>query len=198
MKKLLITSLLSLTAVAAFGQGTVFFGNDSATLTSPPDRLIRFTGTAAPAVGTNLQVQLYFGAAAAASSSLTAVSSTAGRLRASTTTAPGVWSGGGDRTLGAMGFGTAVTLQVRVWDINFGATYEAAAANPANTGFIGASLPFAYQIPATAANPASDFFMTGFTGFTIAPAGVIVPEPGTIALAGLGAASLLVLRRKKH
>lgn len=197
MKKLLITSLLSLTAVAAFGQGTVFFGNDSATLTSPPDRLIRFASTAAPAVGTNLQVQLYYGAAGTLSGALTAVSSTPGRLRASTTTAPGVWSGGGDRTLGSLAFGTAATLQVRVWDINFGATFEAAAANPNNNGFIGVSAPFTYQIPATAANPASDFFMVNFTGFSIAPA-TVVPEPGTLALAGFGAASLLVLRRRKH
>jgi hypothetical protein len=193
MKKVLITSILSLTAVVAFGQGTVFFANDSATLTSPPDRLIRFASNLAPATGTNIQVQLYFGAAASAEGALVPVTSAPARLRAATTTIPGTWSAGGDRTLGNFGFGTAVTLQVRAWDINFGSTYEAAAANPANTGLIGKSALFAYQIPATPADPVANFFMSNFQSFTVAQ----IPEPSTFALAGLGAAALVIFRRRK-
>lgn len=193
MKKVLITSILSLTAVVAFGQGTVFFANDSGTLTSPPDRLIRFQSTGLPATGTNIQVQLYFGAAASAESALVPVTSAPARLRAATTTIPGTWSAGGDRTLGNFGFGTAVTLQVRAWDINFGSTYEAAFANPANTGLIGKSGLFTYQIPATPANPFSDFIMANFQTFTVAA----IPEPSTFALAGLGAAALVIFRRRK-
>jgi hypothetical protein len=193
MKKVLITSLMSIAATVAFGQGTVFFANDSATLTSPPDRLIRFETSNLPAVGTNIQVQLYVGAAGANSSSLTPIAAAPGRLRASTTTIPGVWSGGGDRTLTGFNFGQAVTLQVRAWDIAFGSTYEAALANPANAGLIGASSTFAYQIPATPSNPVGDFFMVNFTGFTVAA----IPEPSTFALAGLGAAALLIFRRRK-
>jgi hypothetical protein len=197
MKKLLITSILSVTAAVAFGQGTVFFANDSATLTSPPDRLIRLASTGLPATGTNIQVQLYYGAVGAGSASLTAVTSAPARLRGSTTSIPGVWaSPSGDRTLGSLPFGAAAVLQVRAWDINFGATYEAAAANAQNTGLIGVSTTFAYQIPATPSNPVGDFFMVNFTGFNIAPAGVIVPEPATFALVGVGAV-LLALRRRK-
>jgi hypothetical protein len=193
MKKLLITSIMSLTAAVAFGQGTVFFANDSATLTSPPDRLIRFEGSNLPATGTNLQVQLYYGATTASAGSLQPLSSAAARLRASTTTIPGVWSGGGDRTLTGFNFGQQVTLQVRVWDIADGSTFENAIANPARQGFSGVSTPFLYNIPATASDPVPNFFMSNFSGFTIVP----VPEPSTFALAGLGAAALLIFRRRK-
>ena len=197
MKKLLITSILSVTAAVAFGQGTVFFANDSATLSSPPDRLIRFAATGQAATGTNIQVQLYYGAVGANSASLTAVTSAPARLRGSTTSIPGVWaSPSGDRTLGNLPFGAAAVLQVRAWDIADGSTYENAVANPNHSGLIGVSTTFAYQIPATSGAPPDQFFMVNFTGFNIAPSGVIIPEPATFALVGVGAV-LLALRRRK-
>jgi hypothetical protein len=95
--------------------------------------------------------------------------------------------------LGNFGFGTVVALQVRAWDIVYGATFEAALANPANPGSIGRSAMFTYQIPATAADPVANFFMNGFQGFYIGA----IPEPSTFALAGLGAAALVIFRRRK-
>src|SRR5438046_373653 len=106
MKKVDVSILMALTAMTAFSQGTVFFANDSVSLPSPPDRLIRFSlfspptanpyGTnLAPAVGTNYQVQLYFGASTAAESSLTPVTATPARLRPTTTSSPGVWANQG-------------------------------------------------------------------------------------------------------
>jgi hypothetical protein len=181
--------------VVAFGQGTVFFVNDSVTLSSPPDRLIRFGWNSAPATGTNIQVQLYYGASTAGEGALVPVTSAPARLRASTTSIPGTWAAGGDRTLGNFGFGTLVTLQVRAWDINLGATYEAAFANPrvdAGSIGIGKSLPFTYQIPATAADPFANFLMSNFQSFTFG-----IPEPSTFALAGLGTAALVIFRRRK-
>lgn len=38
---------------------------------------------------------------------------------------------------------------------------------------------------------------TTFPGMTLTPVGTIVPEPSTFALAGLGAAAMLILRRRK-
>jgi len=181
---------MSFTAAVAFGQGTVFFANDAVTLPSPPDRLIRFAENLAPATGTNIQVQLYVGADAG---SLNPISAAPGRLRASTTTIPGVWSGGGDRTLTGFNFGQQVFLQVRAWDINDGATFEAASLNVNRQGYLGTSTPFLYQIPTSASSPPPEFFMVNFSGFNIVP----IPEPSTFALAGLGAAALLIFRRRK-
>jgi hypothetical protein len=201
MKKLILTTITSLAAVAAFAQGTVNFLNDSVTLTSPPDRLIRFLKANTPgnvfgtdgaaAVGTNFFVQLYFGSTTSAnSSSLTAVTSAPAKLRGSTTLSPGVWGSGGFRTLDGFAFGSGdVLLQVRVWDI--GAQGNA----DWNTSLVrGASQVFAYTLPSSSGAPGGDFIMKNFAGV----AGVdVVPEPTSLALAGLGAAALLVLRRKK-
>lgn len=189
---------MSVAAVAAFAQGTVNFLNDSVTLSSPPDRLIRFgpgvplAGT--PAFGTNIQVQLYYGASTALEGSLIAVSTAPARLRASTSLAIGTWSSGGFRTLSGFDFGAGtVNLQVRVWDINDGATWELARQNPAAAGLYGQSEIFQYLIPASSGAPGGDFAMKGFSTFNIIP----VPEPSSFALAGLGAAALLIFRRRK-
>src|SRR5881628_2338053 len=101
MKKAALLFLALAAAANASAQGTVIFANDSGTLISPPDRLIRFAsadtpgnpfGTnGAPAVGTNFLVQLYYGASTGSEASLLPVSSAPARLRASTTAFPGVW-----------------------------------------------------------------------------------------------------------
>lgn len=191
MKKTILTTLMSVAAVACYAQGVVNFANDSGALTSPPDRLVRFASSGLPATGTNLQVQLYYGASTATANSLIPVSNNPARLRASTTSAPGTWSAGGGRTLTGFDTGSTALLQVRVWDLNFGATYEAAFANPLNTGLIGVSQPFTFLVPA--ATDVVNQAMSGFQGFTIAA----IPEPATFALAGLGAAALLIFRRRK-
>src|SRR5262245_10431863 len=126
--------LLLLVTYSVCGQGTVFFANDSTTLSFPPDRLIRYStcGDDPPAVGTNWLVQLYYGASTASENQLVAVSSAPARLRASTTTIPGVWSGGGFRTLDGFPFGFGyVKLQVRIWDVSCGGTWEQSFGNPA-------------------------------------------------------------------
>jgi len=198
MKKVILTSLMSVAAIAAFAQGTVNFDNGTATLSSPPDRMVRFLLATTPGnpygsnnaigVGTNFQVQLYYGSSTAAEGSLTPVPVDApATLRASTSTTLG-WRLGGTRTLVGFVAGDTVELQVRVWDIAFGSTYEAAGAN----GTQGKSAIFLYTIPT--GNPApSAFSMANFTGFTINA----VPEPASFAMVGLGAAALLIFRRRK-
>jgi hypothetical protein len=201
MKKLILTTLMTVAAAGAFAQGTVNFLNDTVTLSTPPDRFIRF-GTAqgalagTPAFGTNIQVQLYYGASTAPENALIAVTTAPARLRASTSTATGTWSAGGFRTLTGFDFGAGtVNLQLRAWDINLGATYELAAQNPLfQQSLSGKSSVFAYLIPASSGAPGGDFVMKNFTSFAV---DAIIPEPSTFALAGLGAAALLIFRRRK-
>jgi hypothetical protein len=101
-----------------------------------------------------------------------------------------MWSGGGFRTLQGFDFGSGtVNLQVRVWDITFGATYDQAfLSGPGNTG---KSAMFQYLIPASSSAPGGDFVMKNFSTFCIC-----IPEPSTAALAGLGVVALLLRRRK--
>jgi len=121
----------------------------------------------------------------------TAVGATA-NFRASSTTQPGTWSGA-SRTLTGLAPGTAVDLVVKVWDVAAGSYAAAQAGN--NLGF-GKSAVFSYTQPVNVLLP-SDTFMTGFGGFSITQNTTpIVPEPSTFALAALGVAGLVFLRRK--
>jgi len=191
----MLFSLFGLTRV--FGQGTVDFRNDTAVLTSPPDRLIRFfLGSDpynpygwdnAPAVGTNFMVQLYYGASTASQNTLVAVTNSPATLRGSTSSQAGTWRLGGLRTLSGFGFGSLVQLQVRLWDINFGATYEQALQS--GVGLVAGSQPFLYTIPQSPSSSSQEFLMSNFQGFKIGnfdlPPGPYVyngPEDLTVAV----------------
>jgi hypothetical protein len=95
------------------------------------------------------------------------------------------------------------------WSANLGSTWGAVQSQLASgwtsTGFFGVSaLGNAYAGGANSLNAVNLFGVTagapggltsGFTLFSVAPS--VVPEPGTMALAALGGASLLLFRRRK-
>jgi hypothetical protein len=84
-------------------------------------------------------------------------------------------------------------LVVRAWDSSF-ASYDAAIA--AN-GIAGTSASFTYKNALSSPPATTDTYMANFSGFSIGnTGGPIIPEPTTIALAGLGVAGLLFFRRK--
>jgi hypothetical protein len=120
----------------------------------------------------------------------TAVGATA-NFRAASTSSPGTWSGA-SRTLTGVAPATAVNLVVKVWD-NSVASYEAASAGQ-NLGF-GKSAVFSYTQPDPVLLP-SDTWMSNFAGFSITQSTGVIPEPSTVALAALGVAGLVFLRRK--
>jgi len=198
MKKLLLSGILAIATASAFAQGTVNFNNNgiqagAGGVGNDPSRLVYFGTSATKTPLTlgngNYVAQLWFGAAGANESALAAVSGAPTAFRAATTSLPGTWASGGTKTLAGFAEGVAVSLQVRVWDLNKGADW-AAAGGPNSALFTGKSAIFSYTVP-TAGSPPAAYLMTGFQGFSVA-----VPEPSTILLGVLGAGALLLRRRK--
>jgi len=193
MKKLLLTLSLVVATVTGFAQGTVTFANNVAfgTPAGGPfnDRLVHDMA-GAPLVGVNWVAQLWYAnGAGVAEGSLASLGGTQA-FRAVGTTLPGTWStaGGTSRTLTATAESQTATLQVRVWD---GALFANYAAALAGGGVYGKSPTFNYTVPPSSPPPgASAFFMEGLQGFQL------VPEPSVIALGVLGAAALLLRRRR--
>ena len=182
MKKLLLMAGLLATTSAAFAQGTLVFANLAGGVNAPITNSAggRIIGGAA---GPNFVADLFFSTTLTSSSDqLTA----AGFNQAfSTTTAGGGgYFLGGTKTL--TGTTGAIEAQVRVWDLSKGATYAAALANNGEVGHSGL-FTFSLTIPPSAPAP-----MVGLTGFH-----TVIPEPSTFALAGLGAAALVIFRRRK-
>lgn len=207
MKKLIAIAVLGLAAVTSWAQGTVDFRNGGITFKTTANRYVYFSavgpgagtpipGSADPSrvVGTSYVAGLWYVKGADQGGQITTARAV-GRtftFRPATTAAAnqGTWilAAGSTSifTFDDIAAGGAATLQVRAWDSGKYATFEAALA--ANE--YGASAPFNYTVPA--AGSASDaYYMDGLRAFAI------VPEPSTIALGILGAASLLLLRRRK-
>jgi len=181
MKKLVITLALVGACVSAFAQGTVNFANVGVGVNAPV-----YLGSLAGAklAGTAYLAQLFAGPAGSTEAALLPVGATANFL----TGAQSGYFTGGARTIDGVAGGTAAVLQVRAWDAASGATWAAASANPA--AFLGRSglLNITLAVP-----PATPPNLAGLQSFFIAQ----VPEPTTMALAGMGAAALLIFRRRR-
>jgi hypothetical protein len=90
--------------------------------------------------------------------------------------------------LGTVG-GNTYTLYAVAWNSIYATPQEAAA----NGSAIGWSNPFQYASGNGPLSTPLGFSGSGMTAFGVSP----VPEPTTFALAGLGAAALLIFRRRK-
>jgi hypothetical protein len=212
MKKLLTTTAAALLTVAAFGQGVVNFSNASSTPGWANPALDRYAHWKAdialfnPALqpggvvasnsgGLNLgslRAALYYAASTDFDPNFVGYVQAAGGLatfKTSTSATAGSWFGG-NRTLDSIGLGTTANLVVLVWDSSLTTDPLSAAARG---GLFGASAVFQYTPPTNPQAQPSDFLMTGLTGFSVGA----VPEPTTLALAGLGAAALIIARRRK-
>lgn len=200
MKRTLLTLALAVVSVAAFAQGKVNMVNDATRLvyftsTLAPDAAL--SGHEAPAVlpsGRQLLVDLYGG-------------TTAGSMvLQSTTTLAGGLFGPNNFISPNMAGGVVGFWQIQVRE----AAFPTEAASSAAGGYAGHSVIFqgksgsslAYNsiLSPLANNFASTWaagtFDLGGGNFGAIPIG-LVPEPSSMALAGLGAASLLLFRRRK-
>lgn len=124
---------------------------------------------------------------------------TAGRFASSSPNADG------STTVQGLSAGTTANFVVLAWSSNIGSTlasFESWLASPnlvaGQTYYIGESAVGSQTAGNGGSIPNPGLFGTvspGISGFTLGL--VTVPEPGTMALAALGGASLLLFRRKK-
>lgn len=212
MKKLITISLIAASAVGAMAQGSLNFGNNlgasvfRAPISGPvtgnsaqqisgqgtgalyfPTGSTAYTGTTFLS-GTGYTLALYAGASSVTDENLLSLvysttfrtGGSAGFITTTTVPIPGVQPG------------TSAKFQIRVWD-NAGGSITAFAnaitrgeSAMVLSGALGGTDSNNVVFPI---NPDS----TGWTAFNI----YTVPEPSTFVLAGLGAASLLIFRRRK-
>ena len=97
------------------------------------------------------------------------------------------------RVLNDVNWGQQGLVQMVVWQGNYDTWAAAFAARQAGTPdvWIGASNPLTLTMPTGPTDP-NLTYLVGLQAFSIVP----VPEPTTFALAGLGAAALLIFRRR--
>lgn len=185
MKKTILTLALVASTVAAFAQGKITLGNDSLHLitsseTGAPLALNGFSG---------LTLQLMGGTSAG---SLALQTTITGSAINSLAVDPGRINNTGITLTGIAGGSTAF-LQLLFWNTSAGSY-----ANALAQGYGYGSSPI-FTVVAGSFAPSSIVLHNapGNSTWADAPLSIAVPEPSSMVLAGLGAASLLLFRRRK-
>jgi hypothetical protein len=211
MKKLLGIVATSALAVSAFAQGTVVFNNSGSSLVKQWTSSSDSTLMNVPKAGGS--VQLFYAATGTAYHSLLGtLGATGAPLNYSSLsgylTANAGWTAGPITSILPIAAGQFNGSTVTLTGITAGgnASYAILGWNGASTGldaaiaakaFIGESSPLTTATGGAGSPPSTAVALNGtFTGMTLVPA-VAAPEPSTFALAGLGAAAMLILRRRK-
>jgi len=179
MKKLIATTLAtSLVGLAAFGQGAINFANFVGAPANINAPFLESDGvTKVPTAG--YQVSLLVGTTATLS-----LVDTVGLA------APG-YIGSKVETLAGIAAGTPIFYALEIWNTTAGSSFATAKASGIPNAWGEFISPTASASPTAAPNPPGP--LTGLTSITLNG----VPEPSTFALAGLGAAALLIFRRRK-
>ena len=190
MKKLVITlALASMTAAGAFAQGTMVFENyfGSGNANNAP---VKLSDGVTLATGSAYLADFIYGTSAGT------VTTDGGIAKPFSSGAGAGFFLGGTQNIGAAA-GTYF-LEVVVWQASAGASWAAAtggtglAANYTGTQY-GIGNIFSIAAPASPAVPPT--FSGLITPLTLQA--TISPEPATLAISGLGAAALLMFRRRK-
>ncbi|MDB6066771.1 MAG: hypothetical protein JWR26_2979 [Pedosphaera sp.] len=195
-------------ASSSYAQGIIAFGNSTATTPITYGGGANLGSRVFGASGT-YEYGLYVGAAGATTLSQMVLIQTQLSLNATSATATfaGVISGTatGQGNVGAAnGFaglvaGTTYAFYVAGWTHANGADYLSAVATGDSTGFAGLSA-LGSIVATQSPTPNAQAFGSGagqIGGFALNPI-TSTPEPGTLVLGGLGAASLLLFRRRKN
>ena len=211
MKRTLLTALMgTAAAVSALAQGTLNFDNFvdptaskpiyNSNPTSPTVQQTGQSPTGTPAgstvyggpllqdpTGLRYIAQLWAGPAGVVdSTTLTLQTSSPFAYQGAGNVFPaGIFAEVDGVVINGVAAGSSATLQIRAFDICDPLTAGASALFA--SGALGGNSPGGPVIPPDTAAQA------GFTSFSL----VLVPEPGTFALAGLGAAVLFIFRRRR-
>jgi hypothetical protein len=191
MKKQLLTAILSVgLAASALAQGTIIFENSlgSGNITIGNNTTLANPGT--------YQVALLWVAGTDTTTPLSSLSQIGLYAPSGSGNGAGYFYDPVTITTGAAtAGGTSAVFEVAGWQGNY-ASYAAAVAANALIGYSGEFVnPTGNPggSPATPAAPISGAPGAGWNGNLLIP----VPEPTTLALGGLGAAALLLFRRRK-
>jgi hypothetical protein len=177
MKKLIITLAALTVTVAAYGQGAVTFNNR---VTGVVDaRVMLPDGKGA---GAGFTAQLIGGPAGTAVDKLVALTPSTTFRENAAGTAQG-YVNAVDVTVPGVAAGSQATLVMRAYN---GSDY-------ASSALKGQSAAITIALGGGTLPPAN---LAGLQGFSISGSAVVIPEPSTIALGVLGAALLLIRRRK--
>ncbi|HZR20131.1 MAG TPA: PEP-CTERM sorting domain-containing protein [Verrucomicrobiae bacterium] len=195
MKKLAGILCLSALTTGAFAQGLINYQNSGQTLLST-----QVQGQSAQVMG-NTPGQYFFGLLISPSGAAGSFNFTGLYATNTAATTGGRLAGGNGISVPGWGAGVTMSYEIAGWDSSLGHTFNAAWLTTHPAGFFGVS-PIASGaaggVDATGNSiPTYNLFggATGIpTGFTLTSS---VPEPSSMALAGLGAAALLIFRRRK-
>lgn len=174
MKKLIIATAALLVTVAAYAQGEVNFNNR---VTGVVDAKVTFLDglNAGQGVGAGYTAQLFGGAQTSNEGNLVALTPST-TFRTSSAAALGYVTGVAVAVPG-VGSGLTGTIQMRVFDAASGT-------------LVGKSNLIDLQLGGGTLPPSN---LAGLSAFTV----TVIPEPSTFALAILGGAGLLAIRRRK-
>lgn len=187
MKKLILTVALGVACVSAFAQGTVTLANFGTGFSAKITDTDLTTGLS----GGSFSVDLYWAPGTVTDSTTLQALNSPGTF--STTPALAGYFSDGPRTVPtAPG---VITGQLRVWDTASASSWLAASTTVGAR--VGESVLFQITLgDPNASPPGLPGTLSGINGHPFSLV-TVVPEPSTLALAGLGLAGLMVLRRRK-
>jgi hypothetical protein len=208
MKRILVTTLLAMATVASFAQGSIQVGNGisgtrfpiygpqvgnetvslrGGSSLSQPAGSVTYTGGLLS--GDRYQMEFWAGPASATEYSALTLITTIG-FRTGTGALPnGITATLPSGLIPGVDAGSQAKLGVRVWDTQSGASWLTATVRGEGLLFLSAPLG---GNPPGGGTPITPPAWVG-ESFSL----YVVPEPSSMALAGLGAASLLIFRRRK-